>query len=502
MHRLTPLLCAALLMPKALSGQTVHGQVREPGGAPVRGSFVVLLDGSGQRRIGLLTDSAGRYVMRAPRPGVYRVRIERLGYESVQSDAFSIAAQEVRALSFEMRVSALRLPELRVSANQRCQNNPQNAVQTARVWEEIRKALTVAAWIAREGEARFRIRTFDQELNDRLEAVEYERMLFDLVEGRRSFSAHSSDNLAQLGFVQPAGTGLAFYGPDAELLISPEFLDRHCFRLQRSNAQPGLLGLAFRPMRDRVPDIEGALWIDEQTGALRFIDYRFRNLSISVDARFANGRTDFLQLPNGAWIVSRWTMITPVLEVSALRNRVRTNGARTQGGEVLDAYLGNGPRIGLVPSFRVTGFVHDSLRGRPLANARVFLAGTPLETFTDSEGRFTLDSVPRGQYFATVAHPRLDSIPAPPPAVRLLVDSMLTPILLATPEREALRARFCTEDEMSRISVRQKVPASQLGVVRVNVVDAETGAPLSGVQVRLTWKAEVPILAGHRNRAA
>ena len=497
MRPLTAVLCTLLLAPAALASQTVHGQVRESGSnTPVRGSFVVLLDETGRRRVGLLTDSAGRYVIRAPAPGAYRLRVETLGYESVLSDPFTLALEEVRTLSLETRVNALRLPEISVSANQRCVSNPQNAVQTARVWEEIRKALSVAAWLENEGAASFRVRTFDQQLNKRMEAVEYEQMLFRLVDGKRAFRALSADSLSQLGFVQRQGDQFSFFGPDAELLISPEFLDQHCFRLQRSPA-PGLLGLAFQPMRGRrVSDIEGTLWIDEKSGELRFLDYRFTNVGFSLDDRFANGRTDFQRLANGAWIVSRWVMTTPVLDESTLRWSLRTTGARLQGGEVLDARIGDAPPMELVPSFRVSGFVHDSLRGKPLANARVYLAGTPLETFTDAHGRFTLDSVPRGQYFATVAHPRFDSLPAPPPFVRLRVDSLLAPLLLATPSAEPLRARFCTEEEMRRIGVRQKVPAAQLGVVRVDVVDDETGEPLSGVQVRLNWNAEVPILQG------
>ena len=55
------------------------------------------------------------------------------------------------------------------------------------------------------------------------------------------------------------------------------------------------------------------------------------------------------------------------------------------------APLGTGP-LGVV-----RGTVVDSLRGRPLAGAAVFVDGTARSTVADSLGRFALDSVPPGR---------------------------------------------------------------------------------------------------------
>jgi hypothetical protein len=380
-----------------------------------------------------------------------------------------------------------------VRTERRCEANPQSGAETARVWEEIRKALTVAAWLQDTGNAHFRVRNFEQELSQELEALDTERMTFDLVQGKRAFGADPAGQLSQLGFVQRNGEELIFYGPDAELLISPEFLAQHCFHLQRSRARPGLLGLAFQPIRGRrQSEIKGALWLDESSGALRFVEYEFTNLGFSIDARFANGRTDFEQLPNGAWIVRNWVMTLPSLQETRVPRRPDVSGARRQGGEVLDVLIDDTTSVRLVPRFRVTGSVRDSLRNAPLTNARVYLAGTPLETRTDARGAFVLDSVPRGAYYISVHAQRLDSIPAAAPNLRIQVDSTLLPIRLATPDPAELLAQFCSPEEFRKLALLQKVTVNQLGVVRVEVIDDQTGAPVDNVTVRLSSNAAVP----------
>src|SRR5262249_21306643 len=134
-------------------------------------------------------------------------------------------------------------------------------------------------------------------------------IVFGEFQGKAAFSAVSADSLVEKGFVRTTGDDAVFYGPDAYVLTAPAFLSQHCFRLERRKDRPNLLGLGFEPVRGRrLPDIEGALWLDEQTGALRFIEYGFTNLTDRFDRQIAGGRTDFEQLANGAWIVRAWEL--------------------------------------------------------------------------------------------------------------------------------------------------------------------------------------------------
>jgi hypothetical protein len=60
----------------------------------------------------------------------------------------------------------------------------------------------------------------------------------------------------------------------------------------------------------------------------------------------------------------------------------------------------------------LSGTVTDSITGAVVPEARVSLAGTLLETVTDSAGRFVLAGIPRGDYIVETSSPWLDSIGA------------------------------------------------------------------------------------------
>jgi hypothetical protein len=78
------------------TAQTVRGVLREEGtGGPIGGAFIVLLDEDGGRPgrdIGTLTDDDGRFQLRAPEPGRYRLRAERIGFKSTLSEVIELEA--------------------------------------------------------------------------------------------------------------------------------------------------------------------------------------------------------------------------------------------------------------------------------------------------------------------------------------------------------------------------------------------------------------------------
>lgn len=59
---------------------------------------------------------------------------------------------------------------------------------------------------------------------------------------------------------------------------------------------------------------------------------------------------------------------------------------------------------------RLGGIVHDSVSGRNLPGALVWLGGSDRSAVTDSLGRWTLGDVPAGRVTLTFAHPALDSL--------------------------------------------------------------------------------------------
>ena len=480
-------------LPAWAYGQVVHGTIRdEATNSPLRGAFIVLSETSGKGRVAVLSDTSGRFVLRGPGAGQYQLSAQLIGYRLAEEPRFALAAGQTRVVNLGLSVSAVPLTQISVRGERRCGSRSQSA-ETARLWEEARKALDVAVWTEQDTTALFRVRTFDQQLSRALTPISREEMNFELKRGTSAFETAPVDSLIEFGFVQKIGDQHVFFGPDAALLTSNAFLEQHCFWVERRAERAGLVGLAFEPMpRRRVSDIRGALWLDERTGALRFVDYAFVNTGANLDPASAGGRTEYQQLPNGAWIVSRWEIRMPGSEDAA--SGARSDHISRVGGEVLDVRLPNNETTVLVPSFALRGTVYDSVRQEPLARARVHLPGTPLEGYSDNTGQFRIDSVPRGTYYITFDHARLDSLPAAAPIERITIDSTTGPLRLSTPNPERLLASLCDPQAMANIAVRQMRTAETLGVLRVVVRDDATGGPIRGATVSVQWDDNMPAI--------
>ena len=131
-------------------------------------------------------------------------------------------------------------------------------------------------------------------------------MLFDLQGKRR--------RLVQAVYLMLAvlmGGGLVLFGIGGDVSggLFDAFSDRSNSgndvveeRVEKSEEQPGLLGLAFEPVRDRrIPDIRGVLWLSARSAELRFVEFDYTGMSLPEPA--ANGgRVEYERLPGGAWI--------------------------------------------------------------------------------------------------------------------------------------------------------------------------------------------------------
>lgn len=131
----------------------------------------------------------------------------------------------------------------------------------------------------------------------------------------------------------------------------------------------------------------------------------------------------------------------------------------------------------------VHGVVHDSLTGRPLGNAMVQLvapddpAGFSRTAFSDSLGRYALDSVPAGRWVLGFAHPMLDSLGLPMPLWEVdVVAGKAARADLAIPGPGRLRAAICGAGSGDSTAIL-------LGFVR----DATTQAGVPGASVFGRW---------------
>jgi len=145
------------------------------------------------------------------------------------------------------------------------------------------------------------------------------------------------------------------------------------------------------------------------------------------------------------------------------------------------------------PAAQVSGVVYDSIARAPLAGAMVQLvtadnpASLSRATSSDSRGRFTFDSVPKGRYTLGFFHPMLDSLGIEPPERELAVrGERVVHIDLAIPSPERIQLAICGAGTLGGVIV---------GYVR----DARSRAPAPGVTVSVTW-VELVIKPGRVER--
>lgn len=335
--------------PGSLRAQTVLGTAVEAAdGRPIRGAFVLLENEEGEERARGLTTVDGAFRLATARPGTYRLRLERIGFEDLVTEPFQLEAGERISRHLEVNVSPVELSAVKVEGGEpRCGTPADEALELGRVWDEARKALEGAAWTDRQSYYRFDVLLFRQELDPDGAPVaepEYESIR---VYGRHPFVSALPNDLAYGGWVRRQGEGLKFYAPDAEVLLSDSFLGLHCFRLVRSEpAADRRLGIEFAPVPGRrvgraIPDIRGVLWLDPETAELRTLEFGYANLDLPVPTDLLGGRVEFDHLPDGSWIVRSWEIRTPLAELRDLRQggrreqRVRLAGLQLEGRQVL-----------------------------------------------------------------------------------------------------------------------------------------------------------------------
>ena len=335
--------------PESVRAQTVLGTaVDAADGRPIRGAFVLLESEHGEERARGLTTADGRFRLATARPGTYRLRLERIGFEDLVSEPFRLGARERISRRLEVNVRPIELSAVEVAGGEpRCGTPADEALELGRVWDEARKALEGAAWTDRQSYYRFDVLLFRQELDPGGTPVtepEYESIR---VYGRHPFVSAPPNDLAFGGWVRRQGDGLKFYAPDAEVMLSESFLGLHCFRLVRSESAPRrLLGIEFEPVPGRrvgraLPDIHGVLWLDPETAELRALEFGYANLELPVPTDPLGGRVEFDHLPDGSWIVRSWEIRTPLAQIRELQEggrreqRVRLSGLQVEGRQVL-----------------------------------------------------------------------------------------------------------------------------------------------------------------------
>lgn len=475
------LLALPAVLPSPAAGQVVQGRVSDlAGGEPVDAAMVVLLDEEGRRRASTLTNASGLFRLDAPSAGLFRVRVERIGFRSAYSDLHRLTPGDTAFIGVEVDVRPIPLTGIDVEGSGRCEVRPEEGVATARVWEEARKALAAAAWTDEMELYRYRLVEYVRRRDRRgREVARPDSTVSERFLGT-PFSAPPVDSLLPEGFVRPEGEDVIYYGPDAEVLLSDLFLDSHCMRLRRGEDEArGLVGLAFEPIEERPGEVRGVLWLDPASSELRWLDWEYVDLGDLGLRGDAGGRVVFEGLPNGAWIVRDWEIRMPVMGGGLLSRRGRRVGTRVQGASVLSVRDGLGRTVLSVESGVVTGVVVDSTGQRPASAAEVRLVETGRTAVADSAGVFHFAGLPDGSYRVAATTPALRTLgwDGEPVAVEARRGRIST-VRLALPSVVDVALGLCG-------TVDSEYDGILLGTVRDNAL----GTFAAGASVRVGWVA-------------
>jgi hypothetical protein len=339
----------AVLLSTASSAQAVSGRLLDENtGTPIDRAFVVLVDLMGSEIDRSFTDGQGRFRIKAPTPGTFQLRSERIGFKATTSEQFDLVADETHEMEMRVAPVAIRLDAIEIEGDaKKCRLEKERGLETATVWEEARKALVSTAFSESKQVFTYEIRKYEM-YYERDGRPNYDNARTIRQTSVMPFRTESPAERQERGWVSEEGTEEAtFDAPDPEVFFSDPFLERHCFKLKRDKKFPGLVGLEFEPTSRKVPDVNGILWLDEESAELRWLDMGYENLRSHTRERYAEARVEFDQLPNGQWFVKRWYIKMPMVEIRT----PRVSGA-VYREEVLHGYFEEGSEVVRVMTVR------------------------------------------------------------------------------------------------------------------------------------------------------
>ncbi len=511
------ILAVGLLLagPSPLPAQAIRVTLVEEGtGNPAASSLVSLLSESGVRLVQMLADEFGRVTLPTPGPGRYRVRGDRIGFLSHTSDPVTVVSRDTISLRLTLPMTRFVLPEVTVSAESRCTATGVERRDLAAVWEEARRALATTVLTREQLRPVLQVTGHEREWDADDHLVREDTSFAKRGTGP-PFHTLPRDTLLVEGFsrVERGGGTRMFYAPDADVLLSEDFLGSHCFTLA-SDSRDGQarVGLRFEPAPGRtVPDITGTLWLDRAENLLREVEFEYVNVEPPWDRHRAQGMVRFERLPGLAWIVSEWTIRMPRVVVEEVRPRPIRTGAATGDGRrrvtlveetdrapeapaVATRFLTRGTReqsgkavvAGAVARGRsekatggvITGVVYDSVMGTGLAGAAVSLAESRSAAQTDSTGRYLLQVGASGPVRVRITHPMLDLLGVPPLHDAVVPAGGIVRLDAATPGRETWLHAECG---------RKAARNGRLGALVGRLPAAPGDSPGGRSKLRISW---------------
>jgi len=302
------------------------------------------------------------------------------------------------------------------------------------------------------------------------------------------------------------------YLPVLADIADSAFQSGHCFSFGGLHQAGDIreIRIDFRPKGIQAPDVEGSVYLDASRHVVRKTVFRLTHprdavppvLRLEVVTTFHELTPlvpVFDSLHAEQILASGRGLVTEADRFADFRfDSAAPAGGAESGGEISAPPVARGDAI-------IAGTVLDSLRGGALTGAQIVPDGAPgISAVTDSEGRFRLDGLPRGQYRLAVYHPLLDSLGLALATPPVTADRDATPLVLATPSPQTLVRAACPElssPSPPAASRPHQVPEG-LALVVGRVLDPDTHQPVSGATVEASWvEIQVGTSVGfHRRR--
>jgi Carboxypeptidase regulatory-like domain len=469
-------LLGILVLAVPAAGQTVFGTVAgQASGVPLEGAMVILFDATAREVDRSLTDASGRFSLDADTTGTHVLRVDRIGYASVGTGSFELGPEGLFR-RIEVPLSPIRLEGLFVEASPRCEVRPAEGLATARVWDEARKALEAAAWTISTGTYSYTLLRYTRSLARNGRDIKEESRDFIYGRSQAPYVSLRPDVVAKRGFVQPLPDGRAtYYAPDAEVLLSDEFLDTHCMKLVQG--KDGLIGIEVEPTRDRgLPDIEGVLWLDPATAHLRRVEFSYVKLPERIrDPGDIGGEVRFSGLPNGTWVVKEWRIRTPAMAFVGSGMRMVRIGYYEEGGVVWRAIDRSGSTVLEAGTATVIGTVVDSA-GQPPLDPAIIRTELGDEARTGIDGSFVMGGLAEGLWELEITHPSLDT---------LGLSAGFLPVTASLDEVVAVRYRLPTASEVL-VEACGGTPRPEGTAIVLGRIRDSNGDPAGPTEVRLS----------------
>lgn len=255
----------------------VRGHAVEAGtGRPLSAALVVLApeEGDGEARTAL-TDAAGSFRFGGVAPGVYRLRVERIGFRADASSPFRVEPGRTVERRLEPTFVPLTLEGLTAVARCYRADELEGDAELAALWNEARKAMEIRRAFERTYGVAYRMR---QETTLRVgrgrRAREVRDTLSRVIGSTPSTvaveEAARRARWRERGFVDRSGRRVDFELPDGRELLDPQFLRIHCLD-SRLAEEDGAWELSFRPLpeRRRRYALRGRIRLDAATFQVR-----------------------------------------------------------------------------------------------------------------------------------------------------------------------------------------------------------------------------------------